>query len=359
MTYELHELASVWPPMSEARLKDLARDIDANGLLEPITLYEGKVLDGRNRLRACEMVAVDPWFEEFHDADPVAFVRSKNAQRRDLTEGQRAGCILRLEELVAKARATVRPAHRPKKTESVAHVPQFSKTREVLAEAAGVSPRTMASVQRVQREAPELFEQVVTGTVTASKAERMLKRAQKKAELEAWRKAAKEPALDGLPSLVLADPPWRYDFAGTDSRKIENQYPTATVEEIIAHRPQTEENAVLFLWATAPKLLEALQVMAAWGFAYRTHAVWDKKKIGMGFWFRNRHELLLVGTKGAFACPIADCRVSSVFEEARQEHSQKPECVYLWVEETFPQFVKLEMYGRKKREGWLAWGNEA
>lgn len=63
--------------------------------------------------------------------------------------------------------------------------------------------------------------------------------------------------------------------------------------KIFAKLPPSEDNAVLYLWATAPKLLEALEVMRAWGFKYKTQAVWDKSWVGMGYWFRGQHEILL------------------------------------------------------------------
>ena len=173
------------------------------------------------------------------------------------------------------------------------------------------------------------------------------------------REAQKEASSPALPSLVLADPPWRYDFAETDNRQIENQYPSATVDEIIGHRPETEPDCVLFLWATVAKLREALEVLDGWGFEYKTHAVWDKEKIGMGYWFRGQHELLLVGTKGKASPPDPENRVSSVFREARGAHSVKPECVYSWIEQAFPDHNKLEMYCRSPRPGWAVFGNEA
>ena len=160
-----------------------------------------------------------------------------------------------------------------------------------------------------------------------------------------------------LPSLVLADPPWQYDHA-TSTRRIENHYPSATIDEIIAHSPRTEEDCVLLMWAVAPKLDLALEVMCGWGFSFKTSAVWDKEKIGMGYWFRGQHELLLVGTKGDVSPPPSEARRSSVFREARGEHSRKPACVYEWIEEAFSG-AKLEMYCREPRAGWQTWGNES
>src|SRR3990167_9886532 len=96
--------------------------------------------------------------------------------------------------------------------------------------------------------------------------------------------------------IIYADPPWRYNFSKSDSRKIENQYPTMDIKDIcdlIYSFPfEFSESSILYLWATAPKLREALKVMEAWGFDYKTHAIWDKEIIGMGYWFRGQHELL-------------------------------------------------------------------
>jgi N6-adenosine-specific RNA methylase IME4 len=162
--------------------------------------------------------------------------------------------------------------------------------------------------------------------------------------------------LQGLYEIILADPPWQYDAASTESRAIENQYLTASLEEIKLHIPEAAEDSVLFLWATAPKLLEALEVLDAWGFCYRTHAIWDKEIMGMGHWFRGQHELLLVGIRGEFSPPQEFLRVSSVFRERRSTHSTKPQVVYEWIEKTWPQERKLEMYARRPRKGWANWG---
>lgn len=170
---------------------------------------------------------------------------------------------------------------------------------------------------------------------------------------------AKREMPEGVYDVIYADPPWKYGFSETTSRDIENQYPTMEVEEIKALDVPSADNSVLLLWATAPKLKEALEVMEAWGFEYKTHAVWDKEKIGMGYWFRGQHELLLVGTKGKMPPPDPEHRVSSVFREARGKHSKKPEVVYSWIEAAFKDKVKLEMYCRSLRTAWLTWGNES
>ncbi len=160
--------------------------------------------------------------------------------------------------------------------------------------------------------------------------------------------------------VILADPPWQYNFSPARTRRIENHYPTMKVPQIkaLGDSIPAAKNSVLFLWATAPKLLEALSVMEAWRFRYRTHAVWDKKIIGMGYWFRGQHELLLVGTRGTYSPPAPGERIASVLSRQRQKHSRKPEEIRLWIERAFPDASKLELFAREPRDGWAVWGNE-
>jgi len=189
--------------------------------------------------------------------------------------------------------------------------------------------------------------------ITAKEVEQVIKGV--RAEMDIDRPV---PLPVGEYDIILADPPWKYNFGETDSRDIENQYPTLELDEIKALAIPSAKESALFLWATAPKLQEALEVMSAWGFDYKTHAVWDKQKIGMGYWFRGQHELLLVGTKGNFSPPEESVRRSSVISAERTEHSAKPAVVYEIIEEMFPTGKYLELFARNTRTNWTAWGNQ-
>ena len=87
------------------------------------------------------------------------------------------------------------------------------------------------------------------------------------------------------------------------SRAADNHYPTMTLAKIKAIEPPSAKDCALFLWATVPMLPDALDTMAAWGFKYKSHWVWIKQKDGTGYWSRNRHELLLIGTRGSIPAP--------------------------------------------------------
>ena len=158
--------------------------------------------------------------------------------------------------------------------------------------------------------------------------------------------------------VVCADPPWKYSFSKSGNRDIENHYPTMNVADICNLKVYTAPDSVLYLWATAPKLVEALTVMAAWGFTYKTNAIWDKQIIGMGYWFRGQHELLLVGTKGNISPPNQSTRTSSIFSVRRSTHSSKPSEIRQHIETWFPSVLKLEMFARDYYTGWDVWGNE-
>lgn len=158
--------------------------------------------------------------------------------------------------------------------------------------------------------------------------------------------------------IIYADPPWRYRHCASKSRRVENQYPTMTLNEIKNLNVPAADNCILYLWTTAPKMVEAIEVLSAWGFDYRTCAIWDKELIGMGYWFRNQHEILLVGVKGEMSPPTRSLRVSSVIREKRGKHSKKPEIIRDLINLWYPNKTKIELFARETTPGWDAWGDE-
>jgi N6-adenosine-specific RNA methylase IME4 len=118
------------------------------------------------------------------------------------------------------------------------------------------------------------------------------------------------------------------------------------------------ESCVLFLWTTAPCLEQAIEVIRAWGFEYKTGLVWDKEIIGMGHWVRGQHEHLLVASKGSPPLPPTESVPASVFRERRREHSRKPKASYRIIESMYPALRKIELFARQTRPGWDVWGNE-
>lgn len=200
-----------------------------------------------------------------------------------------------------------------------------------------------------------LHDGLITPDMSRKAVQELVVRDQKRAERIA------RPIVAGTFRLLYVDPPWRYEHVETESRAIENQYPTMSLDEICALPVPAADDAVLFLWATSPKLDEALRVIAAWRFVYRTCAVWDKEMIGMGYYFRQQHELLLVAARGSLPVPEPSARPSSVIRARRGAHSEKPAAVYEILEAMYPTFTdvdRVELFARTMRDGWAAWGNE-
>lgn len=157
--------------------------------------------------------------------------------------------------------------------------------------------------------------------------------------------------------VLLVDPPWRYDVQISDTRAIENQYPTMTYDQLAELRLPAGEDAVLFCWTTSPQTDVAVDLVRAWGFTYRTNLVWVKDKIGMGYYARGQHELLFVATRGNPTLPAPADRPSSVITAPRARHSEKPEIVYDLIDGMYPRATKRELFARNRRNGWLEpWG---
>jgi N6-adenosine-specific RNA methylase IME4 len=169
----------------------------------------------------------------------------------------------------------------------------------------------------------------------------------------------------GKHAVIYADPPWCYEHPpiGASTRSIENHYPTMTLEQIcsIPAAEIASDDAVLFLWATNPKLYECMKVLDAWGFEYRTNMVWTKDVIGMGYYAREQHELLLIAKRGNLPPPAAETRPSSIIRAPRLEHSQKPSSCYDMIDTLYPGIRKIELFrrGTLERKHWSTWGNEA
>jgi len=336
-------------PLRPEEYEALKGDIAARGVLVPVEKDEvGNILDGHNRVQIAAELRIDyPQVVRSFDSEPekVEHVLKLNLLRRHLGPIGWARAFERLAELRG-----IRLSQGARNTSAT--------VAEVAAEL-GVPERTARRRVALARELashPDLADQVDAGAISPSDARREIRHA---------RITARDAALGPPPPLphgpfdvILADPPWRPEQPGSDARRIENQYPTMALEEICALDVPAADDAALFLWAPIPMLPEALEVMSAWGFHYRTAFTWVKNSIGMGYWVRQRAELLLIGRRGKFGPPGEGCRPDSVIEAPRREHSRKPDEVYDLIERMFPRASKVELFARNDRPGWSAWGLE-
>ena len=366
---EFHETANIFPMMDEDALTELANDIRANGLLEPITTYEGKILDGRNRYIACHMAEVEPRFESYIGDDPICYIISMNLKRRHLNESQRAMIGARLANMPSGART------------DLAQI--CARSQEQAAEMMGVSRRSVQSAHSVQQDGiPELIALVNGGNIAVSQAAKIAKLSEEAQQTvvtiivdeeirpqEAIRRAKAESFAQreaAMPSgkyrIIYADPPWHYqDKLTEDYGPALHHYPSMRLQELceLPIEEIASDNAVLFLWATSPMLEDVFEVIRAWGFEYKTSFIWDKVRHNFGHYNSVRHEFLLICTRGSCTPDVAKLFDSVQTIERSDVHSEKPEQFRNIIDTLYPHGNRIELFARKAVDGWTSWGNES
>src|SRR5262245_53199230 len=163
-----HPLAKILPLLEGEEFEELCNDIFRNGLLEPIILYEGKILDGRNRYRACLAADVEPCFETYRGTDPLSYVISRNLKRRHLTTSQRAMVAARISNLAVGSNQHVLRVKSDLTTGG-----EFSPPMQVTTDSLKIDRKTGQFGKTVLNEgAPELIAEVEKGNVSVSVADR-------------------------------------------------------------------------------------------------------------------------------------------------------------------------------------------
>ena len=173
---------------------------------------------------------------------------------------------------------------------------------------------------------------------------------------------------------IYADPPWRFaawSGKGT-ARSADQHYDTMTIDDMMT-LPVADlaaDDCVLFMWISWPLLPDALRLISAWGFTYKTCGFdWMKAddrqtdflsdsvpvQVGMGYWTRANSEPCLLATRGKPKRINADVRMGII--EPRREHSRKPDCVHGRIERLVAG-PYLELFARQQRPGWTVWGNQ-
>lgn len=169
--------------------------------------------------------------------------------------------------------------------------------------------------------------------------------------------------------IIYADPPWTYKKSGgiKSARGLAKKfYDTMSIESIKGLPVQeiADRNCYLFLWVTAPRIQEGLDVLRAWGFELFTIAfTWVKtnKKADSLFWgmgnaTRANPEYVLLGRKGKLDREARN--IHSVLLSKVREHSQKPDEIRKRIELLYGELPRIELFAREKVEGWDCWGNE-
>jgi len=382
---EAHPIAEIFPMMSDAELDGLCEDIKKNGLLEPIVLFEGKVLDGRNRQLACERVGIIPAKVQWSGDNPWNYVWSKNAERRHLELGQKGSISLEKNigsEEWERARQEEREAANRARSEAAKAQPREATGRgdetrivpgaasaeaapgsrptgakhaaKAIAEDAGCSKATAERIISLKNNAPDLFDKLKTGKIKLGAATRELKR---RAASETLKSYAMPTTEDGPFGVIVADPPWKYDVREKDgTHRAANPYPSMSLEQIKNITIPAAEDAILWLWTTNAHIEHSFAVCRAWGFEPKTVLTWVKTRMGLGDWLRGQTEHCILAAKGKPVVTLTNQTTS--LTAAPSDHSSKPDEFYELVESLCPDSRRLELFSRRARDGWFCSGSD-
>jgi len=330
-TYAFHEYANLFPMLDDDALAELTADVRSNGLLEAIVLYEGKILDGRNRYLACREAGVEPRFTQYDGNDALQYVVSKNLHRRHLKSSQRAAIALDvLPMLEAKARKRLVTSTGGASPQPVEKIPQAEtgRAREQAAAMLGTNPRYVSDAKKLKDKAPDLLEEVRKGNLTIGKAKNELKRRELRQEYKEKAEAVKEDAApdiiwnegsfqdhidslqDGTINVILTDPPYGMDYQshrrGVLFDKIENDSPqsaTAVLREALSKlKPKLADDAHVLVFCTWRNEHETMEALRATGYRVIGSLVWVKDNHGSGnlqSGFAPMHERIVHAIKGA------------------------------------------------------------
>ena len=171
--------------------------------------------------------------------------------------------------------------------------------------------------------------------------------------------------------IIYADPPWKFSskqlqkYKGKRFRNLNYEYETANPKNFENLNIPTNKDCVLFLWTTDAHLVEALRLIKAWGFKYKTVGfIWKKitskgnQVSTLGAWTMKNCELCLMATKGQMLKYKKVNNIKQLIGAERTNHSKKPNIFAEKIVELFGDLPRLEMFARDKKQGWDVWGNE-
>jgi len=370
---EFHEIANIFPLMDGPEFTALVEDIRTNGLLDPIITHDGKIIDGRNRYRACVEAGVAPRFEVWKQNGKglTAWVISKNLHRRHLTSSQRAACALDslpwLEKEAAErkrvlsgswARDTETAELEMDEVGQIFAEPQ-DRPRDIAADMFNTNRQYIQDAKAIQERRPDLLDKVRTGELTIPQAKREIARAEIIDRLEDIG-AQEVKKLQGVYDVIVIDPPWQMEKIDRDVAPNQTgfDYPTMTLDEIVKLQPPFASDCHVFLWTTQKYLPDAFSIIDTWGARYVCTFVWHKpggfQPFGLPQYNAEFCLYARVGTpkytdfKNFLTC----------FNAPRGAHSEKPEECYDMLRRVTAG-RRLDMFNRRSIDGFDGCGNEA
>lgn len=390
LEYPISEIAFIFPPMLDEEFDKLVNSIQENGLVEPIALWRGEIIDGRHRYKACQQLGIESRVVELEDdIDPIAYIIAKNEVRRHLTTSQRAMIAYKL---IEKSK-TLKPApsldfrdikFNDSEKQNPSQVEKSKNgrlTQQNVSNVLNVTETTIGFAKKVATKgSPTVQKAVESGQIAVSDAANIVEESKRvqtqmvKAVISGKAKnvtgainarnrkelAENPPQLPkGEYRTIVIDPPWQIEKIPREVRPNQHgfDYPTMSVEEIGDIKLPLAPDAFVFLWTTQKYLHDAFHILERWEVNYRFTMVWHKRGgIQPYNYAQSNVEFILVGAKGN---PLfIDLKsFKAGFEAPRGKHSVKPEAFYDTVRRVTAE-PRLDMFSRRKIDGFDVWGNE-
>jgi N6-adenosine-specific RNA methylase IME4 len=392
------EFKKLIPALLPDEYKLLEANIIRDGCHEPLSVWNGILVDGHNRYGICQRhgIEFDTRAIAFESRDHAkVWIGERQLGRRNLTDDQRT----MIADDVRAFRSKVAVADKLKKARAVkagsmeADSAPIERTRKVVATDYDLPEKKLRHAAAIKKAAPEVAAMVRAGAVSLTEGRKLAGlpcdsrktavdavargtdvrtavRGAKKEGYNARIAATKSKPLEGTYRIIYADPPWKYvGLNGADEYgHAEAHYKCLDDRQLCEYRPGdgqrlvkdvVDQDAVLFLWVTSPLMIRCAKIIEAWGFEYKAMFVWDKGKHVMGHYNSVRHELLLICTRGSCKPDVPKLLPSVQSIKRSGKHSEKPHEFYKIIEDLYTYGRKLELFSRTPRAGWESEGNEA
>ncbi len=336
----------------------LRASIDRFGVLVPVAKDQhGNILDGHQRARIADELGVKypvNIIEVADEAEALEIARTLNEDRRAMPKAERLEIVKALRE----------DGHSLRAIAGAVGVSQ-EQVRKDLAPVNQLTPATTTGRDGKRYPARREPKPPEADTLRlAAEINRQRREERRERHIEEGRTSVPVPSVDAPTfRIIYADPPWQYNQSGlvsADWGMAEDHYPTMPLAELKALpvAAMAMPDSVLFLWATSPMLADAIDLMAAWGFTYKSSIVWDKGRPFLGSYVHISHELLLIGTRGSCVADVKHT-AGSVFRIPSGKHSAKPEEFRALIDSLYTFGNRIELFRRGDApEGWHVWGNE-
>lgn len=377
------------------KVRELADSIKERGLMQLIAVTpDYRLIFGLHRLEAVKSLGwreVEVKILDLSDFDAELAEIDENLIRNDLHYIERGEQLKRRKEIYEARYPETRKGqygHKGNKTiKAESEIISFS---EDTAQKANFSQRTIqheiqiadnlapevkevviekeiskTEALKLARKPPEEQRQIITKLTPNTKVDRIAREIKKEKLREANQKLVEQvkplSSIPGKFKTILIDPPWDWNDEGEEQGdvfgKAKPTYNTIPFEELLELpvNEKAEDNAHIYLWITNRSLPKGFKLLEAWGFRYTTCITWHKPSFGLGTYFRGQTEHVLFGVRGSL--PSLRNDVGTVFSAPKGRHSEKPDQFYEIVESCSPG-PWLEMFARKKRNGWTGWGAE-